>query len=124
MIIKLPKNENKIFIGSILFYSVGYLIITLFINNVRTSYSLWLVWPLLIIQFVLYFYIFIAGYRRSIVMGLNKEIAFFGFIILAILGRINDWEILVIPLLMVICIIFSVRNKKLSTKSLKQFKDN
>ena len=74
------------------------------------------VWVLIIIQFALYFSIFIAGYQRSKVFGLNKNIALVLFILLAVLGRVNDWELIIIPLLVVIMLVFSTKNKKVSEK--------
>jgi len=110
------KMENRMFLGSIIGSSIGYLIITLWLNSIRTTASLWFVWVLIIIQFTLYFSIFISGYNRSKVLGLNKNVALALFIILAVLGRVNDWELIVIPLLVVIMLIFSARNKKVSQK--------
>lgn len=106
--------ENRLFCGKIIAYSIGYLVITLWLNSIRATASLWPVWALIIIQFALYFSIFITSYKRSVVYGLNKNFALVFFTILAILGRVNDWELLIIPTLIIIMLIFSVRNKKIS----------
>ncbi len=108
--------ENRIFWGRMLGSSVGYLLITLWLNSIRATASLWFVWVLIIIQFALYFSIFISGYQRSKVLGLNKNHVLVIFIILAVLGRVNDWELVVIPLLVLVMFIFSARNKKVSKK--------
>lgn len=113
---ELLKMENRIFWGSIVASSIGYLVITLWLNSIRATASLWFVWVLIIIQFALYFSIFISGYNRSEILGLNKNIALIIFIILAVLGRVNDWEVIVIPLLVVVMLVFSARNKKVSGK--------
>ena len=111
------KLENRMFWGRILGSAIGYLLITLWLNSIRTTASIWFVWVLIIIQFALYFSIFIAGLNRSKVMfGLSNTTALIIFIILAVLGRINDWELAVIPLLIVIMLFFSARNKKVSEK--------
>ena len=110
------KMENRMFWGSIIGSSIGYLVITLWLNSIRATASLWFVWVLIIIQFALYFSIFISGYNRSKVLGLNKNIALVLFIILTVLGRVNDWEVIVIPLLVVVMLAFSARNKKVSEK--------
>jgi len=110
------KMENRMFWGSILGSSIGYLVITLWLNSIRATASLWFVWVLIIIQFALYFSIFISGYNRSKVLGLNKNIALVLFIILTVLGRVNDWEVIVIPLLVIVMLAFSARNKKVSEK--------
>jgi len=110
------KMENRMFWGRILGSSIGYLVITLWLNSIRATASLWFVWVLIIIQFALYFSIFIAGYQRSKVLGLNKNLALVLFIILAVLGRVNDWEIIVIPLFVIVVLAFSARNKNVSEK--------
>jgi hypothetical protein len=107
-------TENRLFWGRILASSIGYLFITLWLNSIRATAALWIVWVLIIIQFALYFSIFIAGYRRSIVFGLNKNLAWIIFIILAVLGRVNDWELIIIPGLVIVMLVFSARNKTLS----------
>ena len=108
------KIENRLFFARILGSAIGYALITMWLNSIRTTASLWFVWVLIIIQFALYFSIFINSYQRSKVIGLNKNLALILFIILAVLGRINDWELLVIPLLVVVMLIFSAKNKKVS----------
>lgn len=108
--------ENRLFWSTILLSSIGYLIITLWLNSIRATAPIGFVWILIIIQFTLYFSIFVASIQRSIVFGLNNSISFILFTILAILGRVNDWELVIIPLLVVIMLILSVKNKKVSKK--------
>ena len=108
------KMENRNYWGRILSSSIGYLLMTLWLNNIRATAAHWLVWVLIIIQFALYFSIFISGYQRSKVLGLNENFALILFVILAVLGRVNDWQIVVIPLLVVVTLAFSVRNKRIS----------
>lgn len=108
--------ENRLFLAKIIGSSIGYLLITLWLNSIRATASLWFVWVLIIIQFTLYFSIFISGYQRSKVLGLNKNFGLIIFIILAVLGRVNDWELIVIPLLVIVMLIFSARNKRVSEK--------
>src|SRR3989338_11638530 len=110
------KIENRLFIGKLLSFAIGYTLITLWLNSIRATASLWFVWVLIIIQFALYFSIFISGYQRSKVFGLNKNLALVLFIILVVLGRVNDWEMIVILLLIVVMLAFSARNKKVSKK--------
>lgn len=110
------KNEqmrinNRLFLGRMLGSSIGYLVITLFLNSIRATAPIFWVWVLIIIQFALYFAIFISGYNRSKILGLNKNVALIIFIILAVLGRVNDWEILVIPVMVVGMLIWSALKK-------------
>lgn len=110
------KMENRMFWAKIIGSSIGYLVITLWLNSIRATASLWFVWTLIIIQFALYFSVFIAGYRRAIVCGLNKNIGLIIFIALAILGRVNDWELAIIPLTVVIMLVVSMKAKNVSVK--------
>lgn len=105
------KMENRLFWAKLLVASIGYLLITSWLNSIRVTASLWFVWVLIIIQFALYFSIFISSYGRSKALGLNKNFAFIIFVILAILGRVNNWELLIIPILVVIMLVSSARNK-------------
>lgn len=106
------KIENRLFIGKLLGSAIGYMLITLWLNSIRATASLWFVWVLIIIQFALYFSIFITSYQRSKVFGLNKNLGFFAFVILAVLSRVNDWEIIVIPVTIIVMAVFSLMNKK------------
>ena len=108
------KIENRLFLGKLLSSAIGYTLITLWLNSIRATASLWFVWALIIIQFALYFSIFITSYQRSKVFGLNKNFALIVFIILAVLGRVNDWEIIVIPATVIAMVVFSLINKKVS----------
>lgn len=111
------ENERNVFSMKLIFRSLGYLLITMLLNYIRKDYSLWIVWPLIIIQFSLYFSIFILCFSRVKVIGLNKYIAFFLLIVLTFIGRIENFEIIVIPLMMIIMLIVSYRNKRLSEES-------
>lgn len=108
------KIENGLFIGKLLVSSLVYLFVSILLNNFRATAPIALVWILIGVQFLTYFGIFLMSYRRSVVMGLNKILAAIVFILLAIGGRINDWEFLILPLLIVVMIMLSSRNKKLS----------
>ncbi len=111
------KFERNSFVFQILIVVVGYIGITLWLNAIRATASLWFVWALIIIQFILYCSIFSVGYLRSLKCGLNKNFGFILFIILAILGRVENWELFIIPVFIIIMLIFSARNlKKMSNK--------
>ena len=110
------KIENRLFFGKLLGSAIGYILITLWLNGIRTTASLWFVWVLIIIQFALYFSIFITSYQRSKIFGLNRNLALVIFVVLAVLGRVNDWEMVVIPAIVVVMLVLSVMNKKVSEK--------
>ena len=108
------KINRNAFIFRIIAVAVGYVGITFWLNSIRATASLWFVWVLIIIQFALYFSIFITSYRRAIICGFNKSIGFIVFVALAILGRVNDWEIIIIPLTLIAMLIISARAKNVS----------
>ena len=118
------KIENRSFWFRILACSIGYLVITLWLNSIRASAALWLLWLLIIIQLTLYLSIFITSYFRSKVFGLNNNIALIIFTALAVLGRVENWELTIIPILVVTMLILSARNKKISTESQERFLKN
>lgn len=108
------KIERSSFVFRIIATAVGYAGITFWLNSIRVTAPIWFVWILIIIQFVLYFSIFNLGYHRAIICGLNKNIGIIIFIALAILGRVNDWELVIIPLTIVIMLVVSARAKNVS----------
>lgn len=108
------KLERNGFAVRIIITAIGYVGITFWLNAIRATAPLWFVWVLIIVQFALYFSIFITSYRRAITCGLNKNISIIIFTVLAILGRVNDWEIAIIPLTIIIMLIFSTKAKDVS----------
>lgn len=115
------KIENRSFWFLILACSIGYLVITLWLNSIRASAALWLLWLLIIIQLTLYLSIFITSYFRSKVFGLNHKIALIIFTAFAVLGRVENWELIIIPILVVTMLTLSARNRKISTEAQARF---
>jgi phosphatidylserine synthase len=111
------ESEHRIFVGTLLITILLYFLITFWLNNIRETASLWIIWVLIIIQFLLYFKIFYKSYRRFLDIKYNSGISFFIILILFILGRINDWEVAVIPLLFVIMFFCSINTRNLPTDS-------
>jgi len=118
------KIENRSFWFRILASAIGYFLITIWLNSIRATAALWIVWPMIIIQFTLYFAIFFTSYRRSQILGLNKNVALIIFVVLAILGRVENWEIIITPLLVVTMLVLSGINKKISTEAQERFLKN
>ena len=106
--------ERNSFIFRIIATAAGYAGITFWLNSIRATAPIWFVWVLIIIQFALYFSIFIASYRRATICGLNKNLGIVIFATLAILGRVNDWELAIIPLTIIIMLVVSARAKNVS----------
>jgi hypothetical protein len=110
------RFERNAFIFRIIATALGYTGITFWLNSIRATANTWFVWILIIIQFALYFLIFVVGYHRTIVCGLNKNVGFIIFSVLAILGRVNDWELAIIPLTVVIMLVVSAKAKNVSNE--------
>lgn len=105
------QNERRIFAGKLLTIFVAYIGITLWLNSIRTNASLWFVWTLIIVQLALYCSIFYVSFYRAIICRLKYS----GWIIGAcfVLGRVNNWEIIILPALVVGMLILSARNKNI-----------
>lgn len=110
----LKKELTKIFLVGSVFYIAVYIGVTVLLNSIRATASLWLVWPLIIIQLIIYILFFVRGYKHIINKGLNTNIALVIALILALLGRVNDWEILAIPLLVITAVLIPWSNKELT----------
>lgn len=107
------KVERRLFFARLLATAVGYTVVTLILNAIRANAPLWLVWVLIVLQFGLYFLIFIISYNRAKVFGLPSY-GFVLFLILCVLGRVNDWEMIILPLLVITMFVLAFRNKKVS----------
>jgi hypothetical protein len=109
--LKLQRNTYTIKIFSNL---AGYVAVTLWLNSIRATASLWLVWILIVAQLILYVLIFSISYLRLQECGL-KRLGLIVFV-LFILGRVENWEILAIPITIAFTLIISFRNKTLVTQ--------
>lgn len=109
------KTERRVFAGRILATLFGYVLFSTWLSYVRETAPLWFVWTLIIAQWLLYFLIFIVSHRRAQAIGL-KTFGIIPFIILAALGRINDWELVIIPGLIITMLIISARTKTMSAQ--------
>lgn len=107
---EMAKNDKKIFAGSILTILVGYVGISFWLNSIRATASLWFVWVLIAAQVLLYFFLFYNSYKRSKMLGLSNGLALILFVILAVLGRVENWELVIIPMLVIVMLVFSGRN--------------
>ncbi len=110
------RIENRVFLGKILSSSISYLLLTVWLNSIRATASVWIVWLLIVVQFALYFSIFISSYRRSKVLGLKNDLALILFVVLAVLGRLNGLEIVIIPAIVIAMTVLSVRTKRVSSE--------
>jgi uncharacterized membrane protein YhaH (DUF805 family) len=110
------KRENYRFIVVILTVTIGYFLISIFLNSIRANANIIFAWFLIIIQFTLYFSIFTIVYGWLRDTGRNNPLLFLLFIVLVCLGRVEDWEKLILPLLVTFMIVLSLRNKTVSSR--------
>lgn len=89
------------FLANIFYILIGYIGITYWLNAIRATASSWFVWVLIIIQFILYCSIFSVSYTHFQKCGFNKWLGIILFFILVVLGRIENWEIVIIPMTMI-----------------------
>ena len=102
------QGDRNAYMSSMTLVVIGYAGITFWLNEIRENSSLWLVWMLIIIQLILYFSIFVISYQRAQLIGI-KRFGIIPFIILAILGRVENWEIFIIPLLLITMFLLSAK---------------
>ncbi len=108
--------ERNQFMFRVIATLVAYVGLTLLLNAIRAATPLWLLWALIIIQFALYFSLFTTSYQRAVVCGLSRGLGTVIFVALAVLGRVNNWELVVIPLMLVIMLVVSASAKNLSAE--------
>ena len=108
------KNEKADFIGRLFFVLAGYIGTTLWLNAIRQSAARWFIWLLIILQLCFFFSIFVACLMRAKQCGYRH--GFWIFFVLAIASRINDWELLLIPAMVVTMLVLSGLNQKVSAE--------
>jgi hypothetical protein len=104
------KAESKLFNGQIFTALLGYVGITLWLNAIRATAPIFFVWILIILQFVLYCSIFSISYTRTRRLG-SKPLSFVFFLMIAILGKVEHWEVVVIPLFILVMLMYSNLSK-------------
>lgn len=107
------KSERTFFFYSQILNIVIYVLLTVFLNSIRKTASLWIVWPLIIVQLLFYLFIFLRNYERANTCGLNSTLSAIIFGGLIVLGRIGNLEVLVIPIMTIVVILYSNKTKNL-----------
>lgn len=104
---------------AIIITAIIYALISLFLNtnNTRSELNLVILWVFIIVQLVFYIWIFIASSSSLNKSGAPYIIGNLLPIILFITGRINDWELIAIPLMIIVTLWFSTA-KNNSTNAL------
>lgn len=104
------RAEKNLFILRIFLIVIAYVGITFWLNAVRLTVATWLLWTLIAFQLFLFLTIFVVSSLRL----RQCRIASWWLLILLVLSRINDWEILAIPATIIVMLIISERNKHVS----------
>lgn len=109
---KVLRLEKNIFIFKLFLVLVGYVGATLWLNAIRQGATIWFVWVLIALQIFLFISIFVVCSMRAKHCGCRYQWPWL-FPFLA-LSRVNNWELVVIPALVLIMLVLSERNQKVS----------
>ena len=108
------RTEKNIFIFKFVLVLAGYVGMTLWLNAIRQSAAIWFVWVLIALQFFLFISIFVVCSIRAKQCGHRYQ--WFWLFPFLVLSRVNNWELLVIPALVVAMLVLSERNQKVSAE--------
>jgi len=111
------RAEKNAFIFRLFLVLAGYVGTTLWLNAIRQNAALWFVWVLIVPQLLLFFSIFVVCSMRANQCGHRHAIWL--FCILAAASRVNDWELVLIPAMVVTMLVLSERNRKASDQGLR-----
>lgn len=109
------RGDKNGFILWLFLVLAGYVGTTLWLNAIRQSAAIWFVWVLIILQLFFYFSVFVVCLLRAKQCGYRY--AFWVFLALAVASRVNNWELVLIPLMAATMLILSERNRKVSSES-------
>ena len=104
------RTEKNILIFRLLITVGGYVGITLWLNAIRQTASAWCVWFLIGIQIFLFLTIFVVCSLRLRQCGKHAWWLWLPLI----LSRVSNWEVVVIPVTMIVTLILSELNKNVS----------
>jgi hypothetical protein len=110
---ELLRMENGAFIVR-LFLVIGcYVGVTFWLNAIRQTAAIWFVWVLIAVQFFFLISIFVVCSLRAKQCGFQHT---WLILVALILSRINNWEVVIIPALVVFMLILSTRNRTVSVE--------
>ena len=110
------RAEKNSFIFRLFIVFAGYIGITLWLNSIRQSAALWFVWTLIAVQLFFYLSIFVASSLRAKQCGYRYP--WLWLFPILVLSRVENWELVVFPLFVVIMLILSERNQRVSDEAL------
>ena len=108
------RTEKNIFIFKLFLVLAGYVGTTLWLNAIRQSAAIWFVWVLIAPQLFLFISIFVVCSMRAKQCGYRY--VWLIFILLACASRVDNWELVLIPVMAVTMLVLSERNQKVSAE--------
>jgi len=118
------QSERNFFFYSQIANIVIYILVTILLNSIRETASLWLIWPLIAIQLLFYLFIFLRNYERANICGFNSTVSAIVFGGLIVFGRVSDLEVIIIPLMTMVVMFYSNKTKNLPLNKKHLFKQN
>lgn len=106
--------EKNVFIFKLFLVLVGYVGTTLWLNAIRQSAAIWFVWVLIALQLFLFISIFVVCTMRAKQCG-YRYIWLILFLV-ACASRVNNWELVLIPVMAVTMLVLSECNQKVSAE--------
>jgi ABC-type multidrug transport system permease subunit len=106
------RTEKNIFIFKLFLVLAGYVGMTLWLNAIRQSAAIWFVWVLIALQLFFFISIFVACSIRAKQCGYRY--VWLIIVLVACASRVDNWELVLIPIMAVAMLILSERNQKVS----------
>jgi hypothetical protein len=110
---EVQKMAHGAFVLRLILTIGAYAGVTFLLNAIRQTSEIWFVWVLIAVQLFLFLSIFVVCSMRA------RECAFrhtWLLFIPLVLSRVNDWEVVVIPVTAVIMCVLSARSRYVSTE--------
>lgn len=108
------RTEKNIFIFNLFLVLAGYVGTTLWLNAIRQSAAIWFVWVLIALQFFLFISIFVVCSMRA--KQCDHRHVWLILVLVACASRVNNWELVLIPVMAATMLVLSERNQKVSAK--------
>lgn len=108
------RAEKNIVIFRLFVCLAGYVGTTLWLNAIRQASALWFVWILIGLQFFFLISIFVVCSMRARQCGHRHP--YIWLLPILFLSRVENWELVVLPALVVIILIISERNQQVSSE--------
>ncbi len=107
------RGEKNLFIFQLSITIIGYIGMTFWLNSIRQTAPIWVVWVLIVIQFLFLITFFAVCSVRAKQCGFRHAWLIF---IVFILSRVSNWEFVLLPLLVLVMLILSERNQNVSAQ--------